>query len=99
MLKPTPWIVLAGAALLGLAGMAMAQAPNAVGEVLRIDADGQRITLRHAGLPSLDMPAMTMTFRVRDPRLLLGVGVGDRVRFAAEKLDGGYVVTALVRQN
>jgi len=34
---------------------------------------------------------------VRDPRLLDGVAVGDRVRFTADKLDGNYTVTALTK--
>jgi len=38
---------------------------------------------------------MTMVFRVRPPQLLEGVAVGDRVRFAVERIDGNYTVTAL----
>jgi len=51
-----------------------------------------------SGVFSTDqMPAMTMSFRVRDTRLLDGVAVGDHVRFQAEKLDGSFTVTALVK--
>ena len=42
---------------------------------------------------------MTMVFRVADARLLDGVAVGDRVRFAADKVSGSYTVTALVKAN
>ena len=54
-----------------------------------------RITLKHGEIRNLDMPPMTMAFRVRDAKLLDGVTVGDRVRFVAERVDGQYTVTAL----
>lgn len=76
---------------------ARAQAPQTAGEVLKIDKPGARITLKHGEIRNLGMPAMTMVFRVRDPRLLDGVAVGDRVRFTADKLDGNFTVTALVK--
>jgi Cu/Ag efflux protein CusF len=42
------------------------------------------------------MPQMTMVFRVRDPAVLDQVHVGDKVRFAAEKVGGQYTVTKIV---
>ncbi len=75
------------------AGQAAAQATE--GEVRKIDKDQGRITLKHGDIKNLDMPAMTMVFRVRDKALLDTVRVGDKVRFDAEKIDGQYVVTAL----
>jgi Cu(I)/Ag(I) efflux system periplasmic protein CusF len=36
---------------------------------------------------------------VRDPKALEGLAVGDKVRFAAEKLDGSYTVTAIQKAN
>ncbi|WP_348753711.1 copper-binding protein [uncultured Aquincola sp.] len=38
---------------------------------------------------------MTMVFRAREPLLLQGLKPGDRVRFRAEKVEGGYAVTAI----
>ena len=38
---------------------------------------------------------MTMAYRVRDAKLLDSVGVGDRVRFVAERVDGQYTVTSI----
>ena len=83
------------AATLGLA--AWAQTATAGGEVTKLDKAGGRITLKHGELKGLDMPPMTMVFRVRDAKLLDGVAVGDRVRFTAEKLDGLYTVTAIAK--
>ena len=82
-------------ALTVLSTTAGAQAPQASGEVTKIDKANSRITLRHGEIKNLDMPPMTMNFRVRDGKMLDVVAVGDRVRFSAEKLEGSYVLTAL----
>lgn len=79
--------------LLAAAGVALAQGTE--GEVRKIDKAQARITLKHEAIKSLDMPAMTMVFRVKDAKLLDAVAVGDRVKFDASKIDGQYVVTTL----
>jgi Cu/Ag efflux protein CusF len=71
--------------------------PGADAEVRRIDKAQGRITLRHGEIRSLDMPPMTMVFRVRDAKLLDGLAVGDKVRFDAVQADGQYVVTTIVK--
>jgi Cu(I)/Ag(I) efflux system periplasmic protein CusF len=73
----------------------LAQAPQVDGEVKKIDKAQGRITLKHGDIKHLDMPPMTMVFRVSDPNMLDGVAVGDKVRFAADKVGGNYTVTAL----
>ena len=80
-----------------LAAAALAQAPTTTGEVTKVDRAQGRITLKHGEIKNLDMPPMTMVFQVADPKLLDGVSAGDRVRFAAEKVDGRYTVTALAK--
>ena len=87
--------ILSVTALALLATAAGAQMPQASGEVTKVDKNNGRITLRHGEIKNLDMPPMTMTFRVREGKLLEDVAVGERVRFTAEKLDGNYVVTTL----
>jgi Cu/Ag efflux protein CusF len=86
---------IAAAALAVAATAAAAQSND--GEVRKIDKAQNRITLQHGEIKSLDMPPMTMVFRVRNPALLDGVAVGDKVRFDAAKIDGSYVVTAIVK--
>lgn len=88
------------ATLMALLGAVRAQAPtpDTEAEVRKIDRPQARITLRHAEIKSLDMPPMTMVFRVQDARWLDGLAVGDKVRFAAAKLEGQYTVTAIVKQ-
>jgi len=87
--------ILAATALTLLATAAGAQTPPASGEVTKIDKAGSRVTLRHGEIKNLDMPPMTMNFRVRDGKMLDSVAVGDRVRFTAEKVDGNYMLTTL----
>lgn len=85
------WIT---AATLGLASLAVhAQAYD--GEVRKIDKPQAKITLRHGELKSLDMPPMTMVFRVSSPALLDKVAVGDKVKFDVAKVDGNYTITAI----
>lgn len=72
-----------------------ASAQPVEGEVRKIDKAQGKITLKHGEIKSLDMPPMTMVFRVSDARMLDSVAVGDKVRFDARKVDGQYTVTAL----
>ncbi len=53
------------------------------------------MTLRHGPLQNLDMPAMTMVFKFADPKLLDAVKEGDKVKFTAERVNGGFAVTAM----
>ena len=65
------------------------------GVVRRIDPANGKLTLRHGPIVNLDMPAMTMVFRVQDPAMLDKVKPGDKVRFRAENLKGALTVTIL----
>ena len=65
------------------------------GEVRKVDKDAKKITIRHGPMPSLDMPAMTMVFQVKDPTMLEQVKAGDKVKFEAEKLGGAFTVTKI----
>jgi len=84
------------AALIAGARIARAQTPPlADGEVRKIDRDAGKLTLRHGAIANLEMPAMTMIFRVADPKLLDGLKPGDKLRFAAERIDGAITVTRI----
>ena len=63
------------------------------GEVRKVDKAAKKITIKHGPLTNLDMPAMTMVFQVKDPKMLEQVKAGDKVRFTAEKIGGQYTVT------
>ena len=83
----------------GAGAWAQAQTPTtpASGEVTKLDMPGGRVTIKHGEIKNLDMPPMTMVFRVSNPRLFDELTVGSRVRFSAEKIDGQYTVTAVSR--
>jgi Cu(I)/Ag(I) efflux system periplasmic protein CusF len=63
--------------------------------VRKVDKDAKKITIKHGPLQKLDMPAMTMVFQVKDPAMLDQVKAGDKIRFDAEKVGGGFVVTKI----
>jgi len=65
------------------------------GVVRKIDAANGKITLKHGPIVNLDMPGMTMVFRVQSPELLKAVKVGDAVKFHVENLNGVFTVTAI----
>ena len=70
----------------------------ASGEVRRIDKAQNKVTLRHGELKSVEMPAMTMAFAVREPAQLEALKVGDKVQFKVIKqADGALVVTEIRR--
>ena len=62
-------------------------------EVLRWDARTGRATLRHGPIRNLDMPPMTMVFRVPDAALAARMQAGTKIRFKAEQQQGAYVLT------
>jgi Cu/Ag efflux protein CusF len=75
---------------LPLAAQSMTEA-----EVRKVDKDAGKLTLKHGPIPNLEMPPMTMVFRVKEAGMLDAVKAGDKVSFQAEKIGGQYVVTKI----
>lgn len=75
--------------------VAAAAEPLSEGEVRKVDKDAGKVTIKHGPLANLDMPPMTMVFRVKEPAMLDQVKAGDAIRFKAEKIGGNYTVTEL----
>ena len=65
------------------------------GVVRKVNKEANKITLRHGPIKNLDMPPMTMVFRVKDPFMLDKVKAGDKVQFTAEDIGGALTVTAI----
>jgi len=63
------------------------------GEVRKVDKDAGKLTIKHGPIPSMDMPPMTMVYRVKDASMLDKLRAGDKVKFQAEKIGGAYTVT------
>lgn len=75
--------------------MAFAQTATVDGQVQKIDESTGKITLKHGPIKNLDMDSMTMVFRVKDPSMLKGLKAGDRIKFAAERVDGAIAITSI----
>lgn len=80
-------------------GHAMATQASASNQMQMIDADVKKVdksagkvTLAHGPLVNLNMPAMTMVLRVKEPAWLDQMKAGDKIRFMAEKIDGAITV-------
>jgi len=100
-MKPTRFFarttVLLGTSLWALQALAQSALPVTEAEVRRIDPRAQTITLKHGEIRNLDMPPMTMVFRVKDPAWLQAFKPGDRVRFTVDHVGGQYTVLSLER--
>jgi Cu(I)/Ag(I) efflux system protein CusF len=95
-MKRTHPFAAAALAAFSLSGAALAQGtPTVTGTVEEVDVAEGKITIDHGPIPNLDMEAMTMEFRARDPALLKDVKAGDRVRFTADRVNGQISVTSI----
>jgi Cu/Ag efflux protein CusF len=88
------WLTFTAALL--AAAVVQAQAPTASGEITKLDK-AARVTLKHGEIKNLDMPPMTMVFRVSDAKLLDGLAVGQRIGFTAERINGQFTVTSVTK--
>lgn len=68
---------------------------SATGVVKSIDAQAGVVTFAHEAVPSMNWPAMTMSFQVKDKMLLDKLAVGKKVDFQFVPGTKGYVVTAV----
>ncbi len=75
--------------------VARTQTPMTEAEVRKVDKEAAKLTLKHGPIPNLEMGAMTMVFRVKDPAMLDQVKQGDKIKFSAEKIGGQYTVTGI----
>lgn len=64
------------------------------GTVKAIDSDAGKVTIIHEELVNLDMPAMTMVFRV-DEAMLARLSEGQDIEFAADRVEGKLTVVDL----
>ncbi|MCA1443758.1 copper-binding protein [Ensifer sp. IC4062] len=85
-------LTLASVLALGTAYGALAQEFTKA-TVKKVDAKAKKVTLIHEELKSLDMPAMTMVFRVQDDAILEKLKEGANVEFVAERVNGKLTVT------
>ena len=77
-------------------GSATATSVLTEGLVKKVDKAAGKLTLSHGPLPN-GMPAMTMAFGVSNAAWLEQLKGGDKIRFAAEQINGAMVITRLER--
>lgn len=65
------------------------------GVVKKINAKAGVVTIAHEPVNSMNWPAMTMGFKVKDAMLLDKLAQGKKVRFEFVREGDDYVVTAL----
>lgn len=68
------------------------------GTVKKIDKAAGKVTVAHGPLTNLGMNmAMTMAFRVKDAAWLDKMKEGDKIRFAADNINGQLTIVQLER--
>ena len=65
------------------------------GQIKKVDKDAGKITIKHGAITNLQMPSMTMVFRVAEPAMLDQVKEGDQVKFHVERMNGALTVTKM----
>jgi Cu(I)/Ag(I) efflux system periplasmic protein CusF len=87
--------LLASATFAAFSAHAQTGLPQTEGEVRKVDTAAGKITLKHAEIKNLDMPAMSMAYVVKDAALLKKVKPGDKVNFTADKINGAFTVVSI----
>ncbi len=93
--SPTPAAQASADVTIPAADTTVVAQPQSAGEIKKVDKEAGKITVKHGPLVNLDMPAMTMVFKVKDPAMLEQVKAGDKVKFTVEKINGAFTITAL----
>jgi Cu/Ag efflux protein CusF len=68
---------------------------KASGIIKKVDATNGTVSLEHGPVKSLNWPAMTMSFVVKDKKLLEQLAVGKKVDFEFKKEGSDYVLTGM----
>lgn len=65
------------------------------GQVRKIDKEAGKLTLKHERIANLNMPPMTMVFRVKEKSMLNALQVGDTILFKAVDKNGVLTITEI----
>ena len=66
---------------------------KASASVKSVDTNAQTVTLDHGPVASMNWPAMTMSFKVKDKAMLERLAVGNKVEVEFVQQGGDYVIT------
>ncbi len=87
-------IALAATLTLSTGSMALA-VEYTKGVVKKIDVKANKVTIIHEELKNLDMPAMTMVFRIGDEAMIEKLKEGAPVEFVVDRVKGKLTVVEL----
>lgn len=62
------------------------------GTVVSVKPNASKITLKHEAIPSIDWPAMTMAFDVKNKAQLTKLKKGDQVKFTLTPKGDEYLI-------
>lgn len=68
---------------------------RAIGVVKKVDAWGGKVTLAHDPVKTMNWPAMTMAFQVKDKSMLDNLREGQKVEFEFEQRGKESVITSV----
>lgn len=68
-----------------------AEAPLTEGIIKKIDRSTGKVTVSHGPLPN-GMPAMTMTFKLKDASWIKQMQEGQKILFAADEINGAMMM-------
>jgi Cu(I)/Ag(I) efflux system periplasmic protein CusF len=88
-------LLMACSVLCVLPALAETELFMAEGVVRKLDLENRKITIKHGEIKNLEMPGMTMVFRLQEKINIDNLKSGDKVLFHVEKLEGGYTITEL----
>jgi Cu/Ag efflux protein CusF len=74
---------------------AAASAEWTEGEVRKVDKAAGKVTIKHGPIAKIDMPPMTMGYRVKDAAMLDHLNPGDKIKFDVDRVGGAFTVMRL----
>ena len=75
---------------------AESQAHNAMGNVTAVDAAAGTVTIAHEAVASAGWPAMTMTFKLADPKQAAELHANDHVKFTFKLSEKGEATVTTI---
>jgi len=75
--------------------LAQAETARGEGEVRKIDKAAGKVTIKHGPLEGINMPAMTMVFRPKDPAMLDSLKEGDQIKFTTTRQGGAFTLETI----
>lgn len=74
---------------------AQAKSHKGSGTVTNVDSAGGKVTIAHGPVQSMNWPAMSMTFTVKDKKMLAKLAPEKKVEFQFVQQGSDYVITSI----